>query len=155
MTRLWPALSPRLPVREDLFGLRAVARFDFGCWQQSKRPPSQARQAAMQLSIRRWSKGIATLTVPAANSSRRRAPVKLVWLAGRSGVGKFHSAVWRACRRRQASVPPCLFAARPLSGIGLGSTAGPPSVCDAATLLVSNATAGAVVPAGLCNHPTS
>src|SRR5712675_529634 len=70
MMRLWPALSPRLLVREDLFALQAVAQFDFGCWKQSKSPPSQARQAAMQLSIpRRW-KGIAPLTVPLADWSQ-------------------------------------------------------------------------------------
>src|SRR5213080_5177714 len=47
----------------------------------------------------------------------------------------------------------CLFAANTREGIGLGSTAGPPSVWDA--LLVSNATAGAVEPSGLCSQPTS
>src|SRR5260370_39291260 len=55
----------------------------------------------------------------------------------------------------RSRVPLCLLAARPLSGIGLGSTAGLPSVCAVATLPVSNAIAGAVVPSGLCNHPTS
>jgi hypothetical protein len=29
--RLWQALSPPLPVQEDLFAVRAVAQFDFGC----------------------------------------------------------------------------------------------------------------------------
>src|SRR6266699_1801997 len=50
---------------------------------------------------------------------------------------------------------PCLFAANTLSGIGLGSTAGPPSVWGATTFVVSNASAGAVEPSGLCTQPTS
>jgi hypothetical protein len=69
--RLWPVLSPRLPVREDLFALQAVAQLDFGRSKQSKRWPSRARQAATQLPIRRrWSKEIAPLIAPAANWSR-------------------------------------------------------------------------------------
>jgi hypothetical protein len=72
MMSFWPALSRRLLVREDLFALQAVAQFDFGWWKQSKRSPSQARQAAMQLSIHRRWKGIAPLTVPPANWSQTR-----------------------------------------------------------------------------------
>jgi len=90
-TRFWSALSPRLPVREDWFARQAVAQFDFGCWQRSTRSPSQTRQAvarldfgrqrqskrllsqerqaATQLLIRCWSKGIAPLAVPPADSS--------------------------------------------------------------------------------------
>src|SRR6478752_1947636 len=49
----WPALPPRLPVREDLFAPQAVAQFDFGCWQQSKRSPYQAaRQLPPRLLVR-------------------------------------------------------------------------------------------------------
>src|SRR5207249_9406599 len=55
----------------------------------------------------------------------------------------------------KASVSPfdastCLFPA-----IGLGSTGGPPSVWGATTFVVSNASAGAVEPSGLCIQPTS
>src|SRR2546422_176666 len=49
----------------------------------------------------------------------------------------------------------CLFAANTRDGIALGSTAGPLSVWEAPTLLVSNATAGAVEPSGRCTQPTS
>src|SRR5207244_7628969 len=48
----------------------------------------------------------------------------------------------------------CLFAANTRDGIALGSTA-PLSVWEAPTLLVSNATAGAVEPSGRCTQPTS
>src|SRR5207249_859514 len=50
---------------------------------------------------------------------------------------------------------PVATAAATLSGIGLGSIAGPPSAWDAPTFVVSNASAGAVEPSGRCIHPTS
>jgi hypothetical protein len=81
--------------------------------------------------------------------------VKLVWLAVAPALASSIPPSGALVDGARARVPPCLFAAGPLSGIGLGSTVGPPSVCDVAALPVSNATAGAVVPSGLCNHPTS
>ena len=79
------------------------------------------------------------------------AGVKLVCLAIAPALARSRPLSVDGAR---VSGPPCLFAAMPLSGIGLGSTAGF-SVCYVPTLPASKATAGAVVPSGLCNHPTS
>src|SRR5205814_1742377 len=81
--------------------------------------------------------------------------VELIWLAVAPAPASSIPPSEPLADGVRARAPPCLFAATPWSGIGLGSTAGPPSTCDPPTLPVSKATAGAVVPSGLCNHPTS
>src|SRR6476659_7444571 len=93
--------------------------------------------------------GSAGESVPGAD------PIELVWLAAAPALASSLPPSGALVDGARARVSPCLFAAAPLSGIGLGSTAGPLSVCDVATLPASNATAGAVVPSGLCNQPTS
>src|SRR5262245_39037202 len=82
-------------------------------------------------------------------------PVKVVWLGAAPALARSIPVSVALVDDAKERVPAWLFAASPLSGIGLGSTAGPPSTCDAPTLPASKATAGAVVPSGLCNHPTS
>src|SRR5262249_41091115 len=83
------------------------------------------------------------------------AATRLVWLLIAPALATFIPPSGELVDDARVRGSPCLFAARPLSGIGLGSTAGPPSACDVATLPASKATAGAVAPSGLCNHPTS